>query len=88
MSRLHHLARIGVGIAAAAVLVSPLIAQRGAAPAATVPAALRDYRPVTAERLLKPEEQSWLMIRRTYDGWGFSPLAEINKDNVGRLQQV
>jgi alcohol dehydrogenase (cytochrome c) len=88
MSRLHHLARIGVSIVVAAVLVSPLIAQRGAAPAATVPAALRDYRPVIAERLLKPEEQNWLMIRGTYDGWGFSPLAEINKDNVGRLQQV
>jgi alcohol dehydrogenase (cytochrome c) len=88
MSGLHHLTRIGAGIVAAAVLVSPLIAQRGAAPAATVPAALRDYRLVTAERLLKPEEQNWLMIRRTYDGWGFSPLAEITKDNVGRLQQV
>ena len=88
MSGLHHLVRIGAGIVAATVLVSPLIAQRGAAPAATVPAALRDYRPVTAERLRKPEEQNWLMIRRTYDGWGFSPLAEITKDNVGRLQQV
>jgi alcohol dehydrogenase (cytochrome c) len=88
MSRLHHLARIGVGIVVAAVLVSPLIAQTGASPAATVPAPLRDYRSVTAERLLEPEEQNWLMIRRTYDGWGFSPLAEIDKDNVGRLQQV
>ena len=88
MSRLHHLARIGAGIIVAAVLVSPLIAQTGASSAATVPAPLRDYRPVTAERLLEPEEQNWLMIRRTYDGWGFSPLAEIDKDNVGRLQQV
>ena len=88
MSRLHHLARIGAGIVVAAVLVSPLIAQTGASPAATVPAPLRDYRSVTAERLLEPEEQNWLMIRRTYDGWGFSPLAEIDKDNVGRLQQV
>ncbi len=88
MSRPHRSVRIGLGVLAAAILVSPLGAQRGAAPAATVPAALRDYRPVTAERLLMPEEQDWLMIRRTYDGWGFSPLAEINKDNVGRLQQV
>ena len=73
---------------ASAILASPLIAQRGAAPAAAVPAALRDYQSVTAERLLKPEEQNWLMIRRTYDGWGFSPLAEIKTDNVSRLQQV
>jgi alcohol dehydrogenase (cytochrome c) len=88
MSRLHHFARIGVGIVVTAILVSPLIAQRDAPPAATLPAPLRDYRPVTAERLRNPEEQNWLMIRRTYDGWGFSPLAEIDKDNVGRLQQV
>ncbi len=88
MSRLHHLARIGAGIVVAAALVSPLIAQTGTSPAATVPEPLRDYRPVTAERLLEPEEQNWLMIRRTYDGWGFSPLADIDKDNVGRLQQV
>jgi alcohol dehydrogenase (cytochrome c) len=88
MPRLHHLARPGLGLLAAAILVSPLIAQRGAAPPATVPPALRDYQSVSAERLLKPEEQNWLMIRRTYDGWGFSPLAQINKDNVGRLQQV
>ena len=88
MSRLHLSVRIGLSVLTAAVIVAPLIAQRGSAPAATVPPALRDYRPVTAERLLKPEEQNWLMIRRTYDGWGFSPLAEINKDNVSRLQQV
>ena len=26
------------------------------------------------------------MIRRTYDGWGYSPLSQINTDNVKRLQ--
>ena len=80
--------RIGVGTLAVALLVSPLLAQRGTSPASVVPQVLRDYRPVTAERLLMPEEQNWLMIRRTYDGWGFSPLAEITKDNVSRLRQV
>jgi len=28
------------------------------------------------------------MFRRTYDGWGYSPLEEINRDNVSRLQPV
>ena len=68
-----------------------LVAARGTARSSAgtgADAVLRDYPPVTAERLLKPEEQNWLMIRRTYDGWGFSPLAEITKDNVSRLQQV
>ena len=26
------------------------------------------------------------MWRRTYDGWGYSPLEQINKDNVKNLQ--
>ena len=28
------------------------------------------------------------MWRRTYDGWGYSPLDQINKDNVKDLQLV
>jgi alcohol dehydrogenase (cytochrome c) len=52
----------------------------------TTPAILRGYQPVTAERLLKPEDGNWLMIRRTYDGWGYSPLKEITAANVGRLR--
>ena len=28
------------------------------------------------------------MIRRTYDGWGYSPLADITPANVGRLKLV
>jgi alcohol dehydrogenase (cytochrome c) len=55
---------------------------------APVPAALRDYQSVTAERLKNPEDGNWLMIRRTYDGAGFSPLVEITADNVKRLRPV
>ena len=39
-----------------------------------MPAILQNYAPVTAERLKNPEAGNWLMIRRTYDGWGYSPL--------------
>src|SRR5205085_8966564 len=28
----------------------------------------------------------WLMIRRTYDGWGYSPLDQITPANVARLK--
>ena len=52
------------------------------------PALLSNYKPVTAQRLLKPEDGDWLMIRRTYDGWGYSPLDKINTRNVGRLKPV
>ena len=42
--------------------------------------------PVTDEMLLNPPDGDWLMWRRTYNGWGYSPLDEINKDNVKDLQ--
>src|SRR5438874_11694032 len=56
--------------------------------AVPVPAALRDYKPVTADRLKTPEDRNWLMVRRTYDGWGYSPLDQITPANVSRLQPV
>ena len=58
------------------------------APAAPTPAVLRNYEPVTAERLGNPEDGNWLSIRRTYDGWGYSPLEQITADNVKNLRPV
>lgn len=52
------------------------------------PAVLRDYPAVSAERLEHPADGEWLMVRRTYDGWGYSPLDQINTSNVSRLQPV
>jgi len=46
------------------------------------------YKPVTAHRLKQPEDGDWLMVRRTYDGWGYSPLDQITPANVNRLQPV
>jgi alcohol dehydrogenase (cytochrome c) len=57
-----------------------------ATPAAPMPAVLRDYKPVTAERLKNPDAGDWLMVRRTWDGWGYSPLEQITPANVARLQ--
>ena len=55
--------------------------------AAMAPAAAqeRPYRPVTQERLTSPAPANWLMYRRTYDGWGYSPLDRIDTSNVGSL---
>ena len=52
------------------------------------PAILQNYQPVTAERLKNPEPGNWLMIRRTYDGQGYSPLDQINTGNVTKLRPV
>jgi alcohol dehydrogenase (cytochrome c) len=56
------------------------------APPVPMPAILRDYQSVSAERLANPEDGSWLSIRRTYDGWGYSPLSQITTDNVKNLR--
>jgi alcohol dehydrogenase (cytochrome c) len=53
-----------------------------------MPDILSNYAAVTAERLRKPEDGNWLLFRRTYDGWGYSPLSQIMPANVGRLQLV
>src|SRR5271157_1684846 len=58
------------------------------APPVPMPAILRDYQPVTPERLANPEDGNWLSIRRTYDGWGYSPLEQITADNVKNLRPV
>lgn len=46
------------------------------------------YSPVTAARLTAPEPENWLSYRRTYDGWGYSPLDQIDTGNVARLVPV
>jgi len=57
-------------------------------PAEPMPAVLRNYQAVTADRLKNPEDGNWLSIRRTYDGWGYSPLDQITADNVKNLRPV
>jgi alcohol dehydrogenase (cytochrome c) len=57
-----------------------------APPPSIAPAALKVYRDVTDERLKNPDAGDWLMVRRTWDGWGYSPLDEVTPANVGRLQ--
>ena len=38
--------------------------------------------------LQNPSDEDWLMWRRTLDSWGYSPLDEINTDNVDQLRLV
>ena len=54
------------------------------------PAAAQDapFEPVTDAMLLDPDAADWLHWRRTLDGWGYSPLDEINRDNAHQLQLV
>src|SRR4029453_19552495 len=49
-------------------------------------AILKNYRSVVENDLLNPAPGDWRMGRRTYDGWGYSPLQQITPANVARLQ--
>ena len=44
--------------------------------------------PVTDAMLQDPDPADWLMWRRTLDGWGYSPLDAITRENVGDLRMV
>ena len=47
-----------------------------------------DFVPVTDAMLQDPPASEWLMWRRTLDGWGYSPLDQIDRGNVGDLRMV
>ncbi|MBM64410.1 MAG: ATP-binding protein [Acidobacteria bacterium] len=44
--------------------------------------------PVTDAELSDPSPDDWLMWRRTLDGWGYSPLDQVNRENVSNLQMI
>ncbi len=47
-----------------------------------------EFVPVTDAMLQDPAPGDWLMWRRTLDGWGYSPLDQIDRDNAGDLRLV
>ena len=47
-----------------------------------------DFTPVTDAMLQDPAPADWLMWRRTLDGWGYSPLDQVDRENVGDLRMV
>ncbi len=49
-------------------------------------AQVENFTPVTREMLLNPSPDDWLMFSRTYDNQRFSPLDQINGQNVEHLR--
>jgi alcohol dehydrogenase (cytochrome c) len=63
-------------------------AARAAAPppqGLTVKGTVKNYIDVTDDMLKNPADGEWLMYRRNYQGWSFSPLKQITPDNVKTL---
>jgi alcohol dehydrogenase (cytochrome c) len=46
---------------------------------------VENYTPVSAGMLANPPDGDWLSWRRTMDGWGYSPLDQVNRGNVNQL---
>ena len=75
--------------AVAAAGGEPTAAAASPSPAAggvTLAGAVEGYRPVTDEMLRDPDDGDWLMIRRNYEAWSHSPLADVDRSNVGELE--
>jgi alcohol dehydrogenase (cytochrome c) len=51
-------------------------------------AQITNFTPVTTAMLDAPDPGDWLHWRRTQNAWGYSPLSQINKQNVNTLQLV
>ena len=52
----------------------------------TVTGEVKNFRPVTDEMLRNPPPGDWLMLRRNYQAWSHTPLAQITRENVKDLR--
>jgi len=52
----------------------------------TVFGEVKNYVPITDEMLRNQDPADWLMARRNYQGWSYSPLTQITRDNVKDLK--
>ena len=50
------------------------------------PQVLKGFVPVSDETLRSPKPEDWLLLHDNYQGWGYSLLDQINKNNVKNLQ--
>lgn len=60
------------------------LASRASAQHAATP--LKSWTSVTEDMLRKPPDGDWVMWRRSYSSWGYSPLEQINRENVKSLR--
>jgi alcohol dehydrogenase (cytochrome c) len=52
----------------------------------TVAGEVKNYVPITDDMLRNQDAADWLMARRNYQGWSYSPLTQVTRDNVRDLQ--
>ena len=77
--------RPAIALTAGAAAANPAAsARRGL----TLAGEVKDYVPVTDAMLKNPDPGDWLMIRRNYQAWSYSPLNQVATSNVKDLQLV
>jgi alcohol dehydrogenase (cytochrome c) len=54
----------------------------------TVTGQVKSYTSVTDAMLRNPDPADWLMVRRNYQAWSYSPLTQIGTANVKQMQLV
>lgn len=54
----------------------------------TVTGEAKNYTPVTDAMLRNPDPGDWLMVRRNYQAWNSTPLAQVTPANAKELQLV
>ncbi len=69
-------------IAAQSLALAAAVATHGLPAHAQEPS----FTPVTEAMLLDPDPADWINWRRTLDGWGYSPLDQIDTGNAHRLR--
>jgi alcohol dehydrogenase (cytochrome c) len=87
----QRVAQAGGGAAPAGDGDTPPPRGRGASPfplGQTVQGTVKNYQDITDAMLVNPPDGDWLMGRRTYAGWSYSPLTQITPDNVKNLRRA
>ena len=51
-----------------------------------LPGTVRDFTPITDAMLIDPAPGDWPMIRRNFQAWSYSPLDQINTENIANLR--
>ena len=74
-------------IPGAAALFAGRAGQQAVAPTGVIRAGtVENYRPISDAMLINPAPGDWPMIRRNYQAWSYSPLDQVNADNVSDLR--
>src|SRR5690625_3755829 len=73
---MRHRNLFAILLAAAALLSATALAQ------------FENYEPVTDEVVMNPDPEDWIQWRRTVDNWGYSPLDQINTENVDDMRMA